>query len=284
MITLLAMNTLPIPEPLSPRANASPVRGSWERPSIQTRSRRPFARFVSASWAIQIAALVAICAWIFFDGRFPQTIVAFLNRIGSLLTGESMPLGASTWRLWMLAILAGGILISGIGTVCGLAAGSPKQRRIGAWFAVVAMAAAWLTIGITWPDLAWSGQRWRLARQVNSLNAVAETLRTDWPTQDGELPDVGVFMTYPREAPSILLVIARPDFSRHVGFTAVERSEKGALRFEMAGGETGAWLEWHPDGSTPHSFVGGLATDYQLRRSEPVAPNWYVTRYRAQRQ
>jgi hypothetical protein len=64
-------------------------------------------------------------------------------------------------------------------------------------------------------------------------------------------------------------------------FSAIERSEAGGLRFELAGPEGGAWVEWHPAGERPASFVGGLETRYELARSADLGEGWFVARYRA---
>jgi hypothetical protein len=60
----------------------------------------------------------------------------------------------------------------------------------------------------------------------------------------------------------------------------VERSEDGSLGFELRGDHSGAWLEWHPAGSTPRAFVGGLESKYNFRRAAPLGRGWYLVRYR----
>ena len=53
------------------------------------------------------------------------------------------------------------------------------------------------------------------------------------------------------------------------------------MRFELAGAETGAWLEWRGDGSEPRSFVGGLDTKYVVVQAARLSAEWFLVRYRA---
>ena len=62
--------------------------------------------------------------------------------------------------------------------------------------------------------------------------------------------------------------------------SAIERSDAGGLRFELADGDAGAWLEWHPAGEAPASFVGGLQGAYELVRASDLADGWFLARYR----
>jgi hypothetical protein len=182
-------------------------------------------------------------------------------------------------RFLLLGIVC---IVAGQSIFCvalGLALGSGKQRRIGAWFATTALVAAWLTLFIVWPGIAWHGQQWRLSSQVERYAPVAESLRTTWPTEDGELPRLGTFMAYPQGQPRMLMLIAQSGDADAARCFSVERSPAGAIRFELAGSEAGAWLEWHPAGGQPASFTGGLEVPYELERSADLGDGWYATRY-----
>jgi hypothetical protein len=63
-------------------------------------------------------------------------------------------------------------------------------------------------------------------------------------------------------------------------FSVVERGKSGCLRFQLAGREQFAWLEWHPAGRLPSSFVGGLLDPHELDRFRALADGWYVVRYK----
>ncbi|HYO23955.1 MAG TPA: hypothetical protein VEQ85_03315, partial [Lacipirellulaceae bacterium] len=60
---------------------------------------------------------------------------------------------------------------------------------------------------------------------------------------------------------------------------AIERSLAGGQRFELEGVERGAWLEWHPAGEGPTSFVGGLGTPRGLTRTKALGNGWFISRY-----
>ena len=95
------------------------------------------------------------------------------------------------------------------------------------------------------------------------------------------MPEVGTFMAYPNGNPRTLLILAQPQSpTKSIQFSAVERSDGGALRFELTGYENGAWLEWHPNDSSPESFTGGLENTYSRTKSAPLGNGWYLVRYR----
>jgi hypothetical protein len=61
--------------------------------------------------------------------------------------------------------------------------------------------------------------------------------------------------------------------------SAIERADDGSLGFEIRGEQPGTWLEWHPPGSQPATFVGGLDDDHDLNRVSPLGDGWYQVRY-----
>ena len=115
-----------------------------------------------------------------------------------------------------------------------------------------------------------------------AAEALVDSLRGHWPKVESELPEWGPFLAYPVSAPAVLLPLRNVTFPKtEMRFSAVERSGDEAMRFELAGAETGAWLEWRGRGSEPRSFVGGLDTKYELTKVARVAPEWFLVRYRA---
>jgi hypothetical protein len=88
-------------------------------------------------------------------------------------------------------------------------------------------------------------------------------------------------MAYPIGSPTMLMMLTSPDVPDSKStFTSVERDRKGALRFELVGDDPGTWLEWHPPGSAPSSFTGGLENSYALERNTALGKNWYLARYK----
>jgi hypothetical protein len=117
--------------------------------------------------------------------------------------------------------------------------------------------------------------------QLDGFESVAASLRADWPDSDGERDDIGPFMAYPRGGPRTLLLLTTPEIADvRTSISAIERATTGGLRFQLTGSEPDAWLEWHPIGSMPESFRGGLMTNYILERSAPLGGGWFVVRYR----
>jgi hypothetical protein len=137
-----------------------------------------------------------------------------------------------------------------------------------------------LGVGTSWPDIAWAGQRYQVGRALEAFEQIAAPLRDHWPADDGATPELGAFSAYPLGMPRVLLPLTTRD-AGGLAFAAVERSTTGGLRFQLTENNEGVWLEWHPAGETPASFVGGLETDYELTRSSPLGRGWFLTRYQS---
>jgi hypothetical protein len=115
-----------------------------------------------------------------------------------------------------------------------------------------------------------------------AANELVAELKSDWPSVDSALPNIGPFLAYPLNGPTALLPLGEAKFPKsRARFSAVERTGDSVMRFELAGSEAGAWLEWRRDGSEPVSFVGGLNTDYRMMQAARLGPEWFLVRYRA---
>jgi hypothetical protein len=155
---------------------------------------------------------------------------------------------------------------------------------VASWLAFTFLVAVWLTLAVSWRELSWQSQVVRVRRQLSGFESVAALLRSDWPDSDGERDEIGPFMAYPRGRPRTLLLLTSPTIAHaSASISAIERATTGGLRFQLTGSEPDAWLEWHPWGSVPDSFRGGLMTDYVLERSAPLSRGWFVVRYRETR-
>jgi hypothetical protein len=170
--------------------------------------------------------------------------------------------------------------VSTIGIFLGLFVGAHAHRRVRSWLAFTLLVAAWLTLLGSWHELAWHGQTFRMQRRLAGFETIAESLRSDWPTIDGERPHMGQFMAYPIGHPTMIMMLTKPDVpGTKTSFASVEHGQDGTLRFELTGDEPDGWLEWHPSGSVPESFVGGLQDERLLDRYAPLADGWYLARY-----
>jgi hypothetical protein len=233
-------------------------------------------------WIVNLAAFVAICVWILKDGRFPQVVDGL--RAVVLQRDEIVPaVNVTSWikgvqYLALLSLLALGSVIGIFGC---LFFGAREHRRVRSWLAFTVLAAAWLTLTVTWREMAWQSQRARMQSRLSGLDSVAASLLADWPTADGERPEIGPFMAYPQGDPKMLLLLTTPKIGRaEVAISGIEKSASGGLRFQLAGNEAGSWLEWQPSGIAPESFRGGLMTEYQLEPVSPLAESWFLARYR----
>ncbi len=255
--------------------------------SAAEKKRRSRIRFTSpvvgwSLWIVNLLAFAAFCGWILIDGRFPQTVdflraVVLQRFIDYPLSGWSLIL--SRWPyLALLGLVAVG---SGIGIFASLFFGATAHRRVRSWLAFTVLAAAWLTLAVSWREMAWQSQTLRMQWRLSGLDSVAASFVANWPAADGERPEIGPFMAYPQGDPRTLMLLTTPEIGRAgVAISAIEKSSSGGLRFQLAGNESGSWLEWHPSHSVPRSFRGGLMTEYQLGRATALADGWFLARYR----
>jgi hypothetical protein len=236
-------------------------------------------RVIAVAWIVNVGLLIAACAWIFFDPGFmrPHMVHAPLQQHLSLVVPQTALM--TQGRMEIFRWLTGAALATLAAIALGLLIGAPWNRRLRSWLAFTAIAAAWLALKTSWPELAWAGAQWRVGSTVAAFEAVAEPLRANWPAADGATDALGPFSAYPAGKPRMLMLLQQIPADRPARFTAIERSDRGGLRFELAGPEAGAWLEWHPPGEQPSVFVGGLETRYDLERSSPLGDGWFLTQY-----
>ncbi len=89
-------------------------------------------------------------------------------------------------------------------------------------------------------------------------------------------------MAYPIANPSMLILLTLPELKTiDAAISVVERGSAGQLRFQLAGVEQGDWIEWHPAGSQPASFVGGICDIFEMSRSDELGNVWYMVKYRS---
>lgn len=230
--------------------------------------------WVSATvWAVNVGLLAAAAAWVYLDGGAPHSVEAVAElRAGSTWSDQTTALASAVVAAAATAVVM--LLL--------LFIGPPWCRSTKAWLLFTGVVCGWLGLGILWPDLYWAGQQRRVASELAAATEFAQQLSADWPTNDGELPGVGMFLAYPKGAPTVMLLIGTAEIpGTGLWFTLVERGPGGVLRFELAGDESDAWLEWRPDGSSPETYVGGLETHYRLRRDTRLSDQWVLSRYDA---
>jgi len=124
------------------------------------------------------------------------------------------------------------------------------------------------------------GKRLRWVPRVDRFQMLAERLIQEWPTEDGEIPGLGPYTSYPIGKPTVLLLLtAYPLEGTDTVISAIERSGE-TIRFQLGGADGGDWIEWHPRKQLPATFTGGLADPHQLERFSSLRSRWYLVRYR----
>jgi hypothetical protein len=240
--------------------------------------RRLVERTLSAVWLLNFLLLAAAAAWLIVDPYAPRVVV----RLASISApwkdvGEFLDFPHERARVVFVA--AAIAIVSLLGVIIALFLGPPRHRRLRSWLALTTLVALWLALFASWREFAWAGARWRLGQQLNHFEPVAAALRDNWPQRDGDIPGLGYFTAYPSAEATTLLVISDDTPPGRAPIAAVEHSPAGALRFQLAGDETGAWLEWRPPDSEPASFKGGLDTKYILDRTSPLGDGWFLSHY-----
>ncbi len=228
---------------------------------------------------MNVALLAATVVWLLRDGRAPHTLADLWQLV------ESGNPRFKTTTIVRIAAAAGAVSFALV--LIGLMAGPRRCRQLSAWLTATALTCGWCTLFVTWSELHWHAQQFRLASVLPEATTLAEELAANWPDKDGDLQGVGPFMAYPKSAPATLMLLGDSRVpGTSVQISAVERTSDGTLRLELAGRERGAWLEWRPADSvpsshTPGSFLGGLNTYYSLKRCAALDTDWFVVRYAA---
>jgi hypothetical protein len=237
---------------------------------------------------IDIAVFLAVLAWLLVDAKAEGLIASFSKAVWpeegwaeapqrSWQAFGSRASGAHWAALAVLVALQ--VLAAGAEFGFWLKPGRnrPSMRRL---LMLTALVALWCGLLFQHDEVTWQGKRWRSLGRIDALQTLAESLQSDWPSEDGHIAGVGPFMAYPFGQPRVLILLTPfPIDDGQTRVAAVERSVAGALRFQLAGRDGGDWIEWHRDASRPASFTGGLAEVYRLERQQHLRGDWYLVRY-----
>jgi hypothetical protein len=237
------------------------------------------------SWAINIGLLLTAAGWIYFFGESRETIELMKRAVwsryaaggGEILDPSRLGMGVAVGLVCVAVAL-----VACVAMLASLFVGGGRLRTTRMWLAFTAVVCGWLGLAVSWPTIYWFGQQQRIKAVLPAAESLVETLRGHWPTAESYLREVGPFLAYPLSGPTALLPLSQTTFpTSDVKFSAVERTGDGVMRFELAGSEAGAWLEWRGDGSEPASFVGGLSTEYRVEQVARLGLEWFLVRYRA---
>jgi hypothetical protein len=242
------------------------------------------ATWVFLAWVANAILLTGATAWIYFDGRSSQSLDIVQRELGipSSMQITERPNAQMTAIIVNTLMLAAGV-VSGtlITMLLGLFVGHARFRSLRAWLLFTLLVGGWLGLIVAGPEIYWLGQQRRMSAVLEPVESIARKLNANWPAEDGELPEIGPYLAYPKGGPTLVLPLrwtAFPDTK--LRFSAIERTSDGVVRFELSGNESGAWLEWRADERAPESFKSGLETQYQVVRQTQLAPHWFLVRYR----
>lgn len=223
-------------------------------------------------WVVHLAAFVTLIGFAAMDPLFAEFASLEEAPWERLANGRAALAAAVS----LVAVISLGVLIAG--TVKGAKSSSRSVSRL---LAITTMIALWFALFTNLDSVAWQGKRVRFASRLDRLESIANPLRRKWPRADGEIDSLGPFMAYPFGAPRTLLLLEAPRLaSADLYVSAVERGDNGTIRLQLTGNDGGDWIEWHPDGSSPGSFIGGLGEHYVIECFDPIGRGWQLVRYR----
>lgn len=247
--------------------------------------RRLLSIVVGVSWAINVGLLLTAAGWIYFFGESRETIALMKRAVWSgdatsgsaILDPSRLGIGVAV-GLVCIAVA----LVACLAMLASLFVGCGRFRTTRMWLVFTAVVCGWLGLVVSWQSVYWFGQQQRMKAVLPAAEGLVGTLRSRWPTVDSDLPELGPFLAYPLSGPTALLPLRSATFpTTETRYSAVERTGDVAMRFELSGGEHGAWLEWRGDGSEPTAFAGGLDTSYVVAKAARLSADWFLVRYQA---
>lgn len=239
-------------------------------------------------WSIHFGLIVLIACWAFFDPLFEVTAMVFnlapVERFTQLKVFEP---GNSShmlwWRVSLLFVVRGTVLITLLLLGIGLWRGSKQYRSLKSLLMLVTLISLWAGLVASLSNITWYGKLRRVSGLMEQLEPVVADLQENWPSEDGRSPELGQYMAYPIGYPSCLVLLTPPVLdTRGTTISTVEHAVGGGVRFHLAGSELGDWLEFHPVGQEPTTFQGGLGEFNDLVRTEPIGAGWFLVRYEVQ--
>lgn len=263
----------------------SAAHGSPHRSTCVSRCRRR-AYFVPSFFAACCTLLLVAVThviWLFADVQYDTMLYTVRVHVG--LEGTEHWLMDAMWdethlghaRLMCFTLLT----VVGVASTLLLVVQFVRRTTISRMLAIVFVICIWLSLWTSYGEL----HHWALVRHASGalsrFQIVAHLLSRQWPTQNGRLPEAGSFYAYPKSHPNLLLLHERRGYpTREDFFSEIERSGKGAIRFDLSGA-TGCQVEYHPNGSSPATYTSSLGSRMVLRDAVSLSEDgWYFVRYR----
>lgn len=267
-------------------ADKFPKRSRWFRFSASMVWLRDLVlgRHPLVLWLVNAGVLLLLAGWIVWDARFSSTWEHLEYQLGWMQDGSDLDEFAyslaAQWKIFALGFMVVVGIVSLTMLAIGSTLGSRGHRALSSWMVVLSLGCCWLGLINGWDELIWAGKRLRIDSHVMAFQPIVQSLKQDWPRNDGERESLGPFMAYPAGKPKTLILLTTPPMATSgPTFSSIERSDAGGIRFQLSGNERGVWLEWHPTGNQPESFVGGLLEPHHLSRSVSLGEGWFLARY-----
>jgi hypothetical protein len=261
---------------------------------------------VRACWIVNALLLVATWVWILRDGLFAQGLAAFQAHLAAF-GNEKSPLAVVPPLMWSRVDALWGILIGGTLSmaiiIAGLVAGSGIHRGTRAWLVLMLLVAAWLTLSVTWREVACHGLRWRASRNIEEFEKLANRLSSNWPERLEYYEDLGTVAPLHAKDIKKLVILHYPVIPGTCFKIQYAEREEQTLYFHLANYEK-AWLIRQNDDSLPRHLPIRAEGDYvripspaeQAKykqgtvafnpsywthgwRIHQIGPNWYVASY-----
>ncbi len=227
--------------------------------------------FLRSCLSLQFASLAVLVAIDFFDERF------------ELATLLSMMLGrvesAASFYCILLPLVAYSLIFSFVLYAAGILFAERSQRTLRNLFVLTTMIGLSMALFTNWKRISWEGRRHRMSARIESLQIVSDSLQKDWPTSDMNHDLLGPIMAYPQWNPSTLILLTPKPVDSRFRIAAIDRSNKGVMRFELSSGHEKIWLEHRSDIKLDDDFTNGI--DQKLTRQYYISlsPIWYLVRY-----
>ncbi len=265
----------------------------------------------AAAYCGSVAVILVLVAWSVVDESFSNVLMAVCLKFR--LEQVLISWGITTWQFhgWQdlgpRFVLFGILLLLGVGLNAVVAYriffGDRESRSLRSLLLGVALCGAWLSLPLSYKEIAEAGHRWRVQRILPYLAKDAAMLKAEWPqpSQLGEpagspttviyLPFSGIFVARSPDAPNFLSKSSACypySFSKQTG-AWIWKTDDGGLRFSTLDHEIA--VEHHPHGGTPKSFnqtygsmdASGKRTDtdyeYALVKYEELEPGWFFVWY-----
>lgn len=246
---------------------------------IQSKTQRPRFQLLAnvqriAPFANGLLLLVCLMSILFIDSS--RSVIDDLESLNQAQrTSTDLPRSP-----WLSLLLVGLIVITFLAAFLGLWRGRPESRSLRAWLVFIFLVCGWLATWLGRQDLYWSGHAWRVSSEVSTARQLGKTLDEEWPSGDGDYPELGFVLGYPKENPVSLMLAGEPVPIGKLRIVAIEKSKDGqTLRFQLANPNHDTWLVRTNGESELAEFTNGFDSRYTASRTRQLSDDWFLIRY-----